>query len=496
MKLWKFFLPMIGILLSIEGFAQIESDSENNESRPYERQQAFERQAAAGGGNTNIPANRKRWNQGGSPGFLAPPSKGTSEIETDTQDVESEPYEQVEEFERREAALEKKGELSITGDVRFKWIPQSKRTYGFPVRGSSAVNPVNVPTARPTATLGVGVPIQAPTNFFEGEYNFYGDYDAGKDWLETQVRFKNNFGIDSGSSTNVSLKKAWVGYSFYEDPCTEFYVELGRKGLSSIFSSRIQFDNTFDGILLTYEKEMRCIGEFKIYGGPFIVDYLTNHYSWVTEADLEEIAGTGFLAKYSFIYWRKRGVDRNGVLDSPNYRFANSQLIVGYDFCPDVIGCNTGIYLAYLVNHAAKVTPASLGRKRNQAWYADIQFGKIGKKGDWLFDVCYQEVGYQAIPNIDMSGIGRGNSTSRGDTAIVANPWDPSLYTNPQNVLILPASQAEGNTNYRGFEVRLYYNITDRLTAKATTDYSWQKIAAIGGNNWFFKSEIQLLYDF
>lgn len=478
-------------------FAQIESDTENVQSHPHAEFTAYERREAAESAipYQSGPIYRKRYGQG-QPGFLAAPSHGNSEIETDSQDIESEPFEELEEFERREAAIENKGKISITADVRFRWTPQAKKTYGFQTRGSAAVNPVQVSGAKPTATLPVGTPIAAPTNFYQGETNLYLDFDGGKDWVETQIQFKNNLGIESGTSNGVSMRKAWIGYSFYEDCLTEIYLELGRKGLSSIFDSRIQFDNTFDGILFTYDREFKCVGNLKVYGGPFIVDYRTNHYAWVGEADFEDIAGTGFYTKYSWIKWKKQGVDRNGVKDSPNYRFINSQIMVGYDFCPDIVGCNTGIYGAYLINHAAKRVTSSNFGKHNQAWYVAAEIGKLGKQGDWLFDVCYQDVGYQAVPNIDMSGIGRGNSTGRGDTAAVANPWDPSLFTVPSDVNLVPAAQAEGNTNYRGVEVRTYYGVTDRITLKATSDYSWQKFVTIGGTNKFLKFDLQIIYDF
>lgn len=496
MYLLKRLLVATCILVCAKGFAAIESTNENIESSPFEELEAFERKRSAQGEPIS-PIRKKIWGQGGDPGFLSAPSPSTSEIETTGQNIESEPFEELEEYERRELAQEKKGEISITGDVRLRWTPQWKKTRGYPTRGSAAVNPVDVPGAKtPACNLPEGQPIVAPTNYFETEFNLYADYDGGTDWVETQIRFKNIFGIDSGSSTSVTLKKAWVGYAFYENETTEFYTELGRKGMSSIFDSRIQFDNTFDGILVTYSKDS-CLGSLKAYGGPFIVDFVTNHYSWVTEIDLLEILGTGFYTKYSFIYWRKRGVDRWGVYDAPNYRFANSQIMLGYDFCPDYVGYNFGFYGAFLVNHAAKVVEESLGKKRNMGWYVAAEWGKVGKKGDWLIDLCYQDVGLQAVSNIDMSGIGRGNSTARGDKSAISEPATPPNYINPQDVLDIEAPYVNGNTNFRGLELRTYYSLSDRITIKATTDYSWEKIRGIGdGNNRFVKFDLQVIYDF
>jgi hypothetical protein len=505
MKLLRCILPLITIFLSGSLFAQIEATTDNIESEPFEEVEAFERQRAARGAavpavrvqDSSSPLRKKLWGQGGEPGFLAPPDQGTSEIETSGLNIESEPFEELEEFERRELAQEKKGEISITGDVRFRWTPERKDNLGYRTRGSGAVNPIQVPGAKDSATAPVGKPIVAPTNYFEGEFNLYADYDGGDDWVETQVRFKApGLGVASGAATKADFRKGWIGYEIYEDKCNEFYMELGRKGMSSIFDSRIEFNNLFDGILLTWARDFGCWGDLKWYGGPFIIDYVTNHYGWVTEADFMEIMDTGFYTKYSFIYWRKEGLDRWGVPDTPNYRFANSQIMLGYDFCPDMIGYNFGFYGAYLYNHAAIVTEGSLGKKRNYGYYVAFEWGKLGKKGDYLIDICYQDVGAQAVSNIDLSGIGRGNSTGRGDLPATSDPYMPGNYTNPLAVLSLPAYCIEGNNNYRGLELRTYYCLSDRITIRATTDYSWEKIRGIGGKNRYLKFDLQTIYDF
>jgi hypothetical protein len=510
MKLLRCVLPLATIFLSGSLCAQIEATTENIESEPFEEVEAFERQAAARGGvyqninsagggpiGTSAPLRKKYWGQGGEPGFLAPPDKGTSEIETSGLNIEAEPFEEKEEFERRELAQEKKGEISITGDVRFRWTPERKDNLGYRTRGSGAENPIDVPGAKPSATAPAGKQIQAPTNYFEGEFNLYADFDGGDDWVETHVRFKSSgLGVASGAATKADFRKGWIGYEILEDKCNEIYVELGRKAMSSIFDSRIEFSNLFDGILLTWARDLGCVGDLKVYGGPFIIDYLTNHYGWVSEGDVFEIMDTGFYTKYSFIYWRKKGVDRYGVLDTPNYRFANSQIMLGYDFCPDLIGSNFGFYGAYLYNHAAKVTEGSLGKKRNYGWYVAFEWGKIGNKGDFLIDICYQDVGAQAVSNLDVSGIGRGNSIGRGDLPATVDPLGPGQYNNPQVVLSLPAYCIEGNNNFRGIELRTYYSLSDRITIKATTDYSWEKIRGIGGKNRYMKFDLQTIYDF
>ena len=105
-------------------------------------------------------------------------------------------------------------------------------------------------------------------------------------------------------------------------------------------------------------------------------------------------------------------------------------------------------------------------------------------------------MGAQSIPSFDNSGIGRGNSTSWGDLPVIADPTDPANFTNPQDVLTLPADQVQGNANYQGIEVRFYYNVTDQLIFKATGDFSQQKTRAVGGGNTNRTGELQLIYQF
>ncbi|MDR3624124.1 MAG: hypothetical protein P4L16_03170 [Chlamydiales bacterium] len=423
-----------------------------------------------------------------------------AQIETDTEEIESEPFEELEEAERRAAAEAAKGGISVTADIRLKWIPQLKNNLGYHTRGEPAVNPVQVDGGIPLVTTApVATPLKAPSNYFQAEGNIYFDYDGGRDWAETQFQFKTTMGVESSGVTGVNVRKAWVGYSFYRG-CnnSDLYVELGRKGMSNIFDSRIQYDSSFDGILLNYDTET-CIGPFKTEAGPCIVDYRDSHYAWAGEAFLDEIMDTGFFAKYSFVHWRKKGADRYGVLDSPKYRFVNSQFMLGYDFVPDYWGFEGkegAIYGAWLINHAAKKVVTSNWTRANQGWYICLVYGKIGKTGDYLFDICYQEVGYQAVPNFDSAGIGRGNSTARGDYACTADPTDPGNYVDPQSVNVVPASQAEGNSNYRGVEFRSYYSVTDHALIRATSSYSVAKDKNIGGKNRFVKFDLQVVYDF
>lgn len=384
---------------------------------------------------------------------------------------------------------------AITADIRAKWKNQYKRTNGHMTRGVHAVVPETVPTAA-TSTVE-GTPMTAPANKYTIEANLYIDYETCRNWIEAKIQFKNDMGIESGTDNKIALQKAWIGYDFFDDNWGDLDGEIGRKPCSEIFDSRIQFDSTFDGALITWRNKWQRTGEFFIHGGPDLIDARTTQFAFLGEMGLEEAFDTGAYGKLSLAWWRHKGADRYNVKNSPKYRFINPQLLLGYDFCKETFGFPVGVYAAALYNCAAKPTVSSAGKKRAFAWYAAIEFGKLKKCGDFFFDVCYQEVGQQAVPNFDLSGIGRGNSTSWGDAAVIVDPTDPKNFSPNSAVLTIPASQVQGNTNYRGVEVRFMYNFTDELTFKATVDVSRQKTRVVGGGgNTYRSGELQLIYGF
>lgn len=400
-----------------------------------------------------------------------------------------------------EDQIEKEGTnfegLSIGGDVRAKWIHDRKLTRGYKTRGTGAVNPVNVTGATiPIFNLPETAPIQAPNDRYEVEANLEAEMLTRCSWFEFRLRFKDAAGVLSGTEDGISLQRAWMGYTVWENSCGDFVdIEIGRKKSFDLFDSKIQYDTTYDGILITYESKVKHVGEFFLHGGPCIVDYYVNHYAWIVEGGVYRIADSGLYAKYSLTNWRKRGVDRNGVFDPPETRFVNSQILLGYNIPEGAFCVNTRFYGAFLVNHAAKKTRPVLPRKTNLGWYLGIQLGKVEHAGDWLIDINYQAVGYTAVPSFDVSGSGRGNR--RGlDTLVVADTTNSDYFTNPQDVTLVPFFQLQGNTNYQALSGRAYYNITEDLVVKAQFDISRAWHTEIGGHNKFQKFELATVYSF
>lgn len=389
---------------------------------------------------------------------------------------------------------EKPHDPAITAQIKAKWKNQYKRTYGHMTRGNHAVVPETVPTAAvPTVE---GTHMVAGANRYTTEMNLFVDYETEWNWTEAKLQFKNDMGIESGTDNKISLQKAWIGYDFFDNCWGDLDGEIGRKPTSEIFDSRLLFDSTFDGLLVTWRHKWEKTGRFLFHGGPDLVDARTTQFAFIGEFVWEEALATGAYGKLSLSWWRHRGADRHNVYNSPKYRYIIPQLLLGYDIPKEYCGIPIVIYAAGLYNCAAEANVSSNFQRQPFGWYAAIQFGKLKKCGDFFFDVCYQDVGAQTVPDFDNSGIGRGNATSWGDKPVIAAPFDPANYTVPANVLTIPASQVQGNSNYRGIEIRFYYNITDELTFRATADVSRQRNRAIGGTNTYRAGELQLIFGF
>ncbi|EPP30953.1 hypothetical protein CP8484711_0034A, partial [Chlamydia psittaci 84-8471/1] len=67
------------------------------------------------------------------------------------------------------------------------------------------------------------------------------------------------------------------------------------------------------------------------------------------------------------------------------------------------------VYGAYLINTLAKATATTLNEKQNKAWFVGGTVGRLRKAGDWSATIRYEYVEALAVPEIDVSGIGRGN---------------------------------------------------------------------------------------
>ncbi len=365
---------------------------------------------------------------------------------------------------------QKEGTLSLYGDVRARWIATNEFNDKGSIRGFNRNDGINV---------------------FKSEVNLFFDYATPRAWLTTKLKWATLDGVDAGAVTRVDIDRAFIGCDVYTCGEEDLYVELGRSKLDYLFESRVEFSSFFDGIHFYYTKPVPAVGVFTIHGGPFIVDSYSNHYAWVVEAWVSNWLDTGLMFKYSIVDWNREATtyvigkisDHPPIGNNPRYRFLVSQMIFGYERKIDFAGCKSlYVYGAVLANHDAKRSATTNWKKLNGAWYAGFTLGKLCKGGDWSFDINYQSVQAQAIPEFDLSGIGHGNSSG--------------AYLSDALILGLAPDLAQGFTNYKGWDMSLLYAITDSLSLRAHTAWSTPRNKEVGGNFFFETFDMTVIFAF
>lgn len=392
---------------------------------------------------------------------------------------------------------ERTSNLTISGDVRTEWRHLNETCNGQRVRGHGTRDLKGRPISR---------------NDFDIEFNLYFNYIYDRTWSIVQVRYDNSAGVDdndhpcrfddddgpiprccrdrsihcagdpegyhgSGACDDLCLKKAYMGYNIYECGCTTFDVELGRRGnLYNVFDSNVQFLSRFDGILFEYDSCWECVADWYIHAAGFLVDERVNHFGWIVEVGLLNIMDTNLDFKYSFIDWEKHGINRCFARNPRGFRFLNSQFTLAFNnIGENYVSFPIKVYGAFVINHAAaKLRFGDHRQRQNLAWYAGILFGEVRKEGDWAFEVQYQVVQAQAVPDDDVSGIARGNVLDESFTTC----------------------SRSGNTNYEGWKLEGLYAITDNLTIDTILEWSKAYESQIGGRHTYSKFEMEAIYAF
>jgi hypothetical protein len=395
--------------------------------------------------------------------------------------------------------VEEEGEdkLVINGDVRAEWRYLTERQKGHSLRGKKA-------------HTRTGLPIS--NNDFDIEMNLRLDYVTKRTWSVVHVQYDNAAGVDdnekhctidpegyhgSGECADLCLKKAFFGYNVFDDGCSRFDIELGRRNLYNAFDSRIQFLSRFDGILFTYtcNKDIADLFCLKTCGsnsswylmlGGFVIDERVNELAWATELGFLNVLDSGLDFKYSFIDWEKHGKNRCHARNPRGFKFLNSQFTLIYNFEPEIICKKAKIFGAYLINHAGRTRKyvdkinekgefvIHTAHHQNTGWYVGFLIGEVLKEGDWSFEMQYQYVQAFSIPDKDVSGIGRGNVLKDSITA----------------------PGARGNTNYKGWRFEALYALTDELTVDSIFEFSQAVKDSIGGSHHYSKFEIETIYAF
>lgn len=439
---------------------------------------------------------------------------------------------------------EKASNLEISGDVRFEYRSLREKGNVFfsePTSGSYesccdiSGSPVLGEEYRALRGGGhvdaKGVPIS--TNDFDVEFNIKFKYNYKKAWCFAHLQFDNPAGIrgrndcfekfavfekggdsissqvatrdlrwvpkGSGEAMNVNLKRAYMGYNVWADGKHRFDIEVGRRKMDDIFDSEIQFTSRFDGILLKYASSIDGFSDWYLTEGVFLVDERVNHFGWVAEAGLIDIMDSGLDLRYNIINWRKLCDNRCGVWNPYGARFLNSEVTVTYTIHPtfgsDDKELPIEFYGGFLVNHFAKKTIFTHGKKKNLGWYAGIYIGNVHKEGDWSVDLEYVVVQAQAVPEYDVGSIGRGNILNENLNDVVDGESVSSRSSDSSNV-IRGHFPRRGNANFIGYRLEFLYAITDNLSIDLIGEISNAEDKHIGGRHHYDSFEIETIYAF
>lgn len=401
---------------------------------------------------------------------------------------------------RKEASLEKNApvetdpvaenqekicNLIISGDVRTEWRHLTERTKHTSIRPRRAKKHHDqLPLSR---------------NDFDFEFNLRFEYTCERSWAVAHLQFDNSGGVDdngrsckedpegfhgSGESNDIDLKRAYWGYNIFTCDDTRLDIEIGRRRLYDVFDSEIEFFSRFDGILLKYNSNLENISDYYLKLAAFIIDERVNHFGYVGEFGFLNIYDTGIDFKYSFIYWNKYGKNRCGFHNPEGFKFQISQWILKYHFNPDFFcGYPAEIYSGFLYNHDRHYTHFSekelkkkkekAGKNENRGWYIGFLIGEVVKAGDWSIDIEYQYVEANAIPDDDVSGIGRGNFIGSSFT-----------------------ETGRGNANYKGWRFEGLYALTDNLSLNPIIEFTRAANKKIGGLHHYSKFELEAIYAF
>lgn len=368
---------------------------------------------------------------------------------------------------------EKVDHLEIAGDVRFEWRHMTERDRRGEIRGAGFTHLIDPDTGGRIPRRPDKNDLPIGHNDFDVEANLYFNYILEKAWAKMQIEFDNSAGVDnavicacdrrknrflgSGNCDDICLERAYMGYNVFKD-CGRLDIELGRRHLYDVFDSEMQFLSRFDGILFNYSNHLG-FADWYLHAIAFLIDQRVSHFGWGFETAFLNIKDTGVDLSYSFIDWRKRGLDHCGFHNPRNFKFANSQWTITYNFAKELFCRPAELYAAFIYNHKRE--------HENKAAYIGFYVGEVEKEGDWSFEVRYEWAQRWAIPYDDQSGIGLGNTLD--DLC---------------NYRFLGIA-------YQGVRFDTLYALTDNLTIQGTID-----VAGGPKNHRYSKVEIEAVYAF
>ncbi|MDN3507698.1 MAG: hypothetical protein P0S94_02120 [Simkaniaceae bacterium] len=350
------------------------------------------------------------------------------------------------------------GDLSISGEVRVEYQKKSEVINNVQQRGDAGAVP------------------RSPKNNYDVELNLMFNYSTDWSWANVKIEMDNNAGVFNGTSGRINLERAIFGVKLYKHDVSTGSLIFGRRGLSNVFDSQVEFGSRMDGFLLNVTAAAGFAGDFYLTTGPFLVNERLDQYAYVGEIGVLNVCNTGVYLKYSLIDWDTK--DFNSFQTEHEYLFMNSQMTLGYKFVSPWIKKFVTLYTAGLLNHRAEGNFLTNGKRANWAWYAGFSFGEAIKTGDWSLNINYQEVAAQAIPQFDVGGIGTGNTAG-------ANFYAASS-----------SRTAFGETNFKGFMIDLLYLFSNNLTLQQSYNQSIRLDHSIGPVFRNKQYEMELIYSF
>lgn len=391
----------------------------------------------------------------------------TIEVDRDLEDNDIRALKEWIDTKRQISLKEIGGDLSISGEVRTEFQSAWERRNGRELRGSRASD-------------------LFPARGFDIEFNLMFDYRTERTWAAVKIEFDNNAGVFSGTLDSLALEKCYWGVRALSCNNITLDIEVGRRPFLNVFDSKIEFGSTFDGILFRYARTFEKVGDYYFHTGPFVINERRDHYGYIAETGLLNIGGTGFYTKFSVIDWHTKHYERSFI--DNRFRFIVIQWIPAYRF---KIGCRKRIaviYSAILWNTIAKRLPVSDFKKASLGGYIGFSYGQLLKQWDWAFDINYQVVGAQAIPDYDVSGIGLGNANRSGFYTTTLLPLVGPTVTGTTR------ETAAGMTNYRGFVVRFDILLTDKLDMQQSYQQAVTLDSSIGPFRHYKQYEMEFIY--
>jgi len=387
----------------------------------------------------------------------------------DSDDIDQKDVNAVREWintKRQVTVRELGGALSISGEVRTEFQSTAEVLNGVKQRGTGGADP------------------SLPTNAFDIEVNLMLDYRTERSWGSIKLEFDNDAGIISGTTNKLKLERAYWGVRAVDGDTYSFDIEAGRRRMSSIVDSKIEFNNFFDGLWFKYDQGYDSIGDLYLHAGVFVINENKNHFGYLGELGILNVGGTGLYTKYSLTDWNTK--DQHNKVENQRYDFLVSQLLLGYKFLPARLQKIIQVYLAGLWNSNAHKLKITHHKRANWGGYVGVSIGELKKQGDWAFDINYQVLAAQCVPDFDVQGIGLGNANNSG--FYTTNVRGGGVPTTRKN--------AGGNVNYRGFQMTLDYLLTNQLNMQQ----SWQQAItlddAIGPFHRYKQYEIEFIYGF